>query len=192
MNNQETLRVASHISMMNSMYGVTMTDAAVMYQAQLLSDLDFQAVLEGFETFNRTNKTSRPATPGQIRDIVQPPVTAKDDANEAASRIISAMSKFGYTNSDNAQAFIGELGWRAVELMGGWSRLCQDSESDQNGTLRAQLRDLCASTHARASAGKMHEPPKLPSAKTGFIESTKIKELVKSTKSKWDDDEPPF
>ena len=46
------------------------------------------------------------------------------DAGEAWQRVVRAISAYGYYSPDQAREALGGDIWRAVEMMGGWSRLC--------------------------------------------------------------------
>lgn len=68
-------------------------------------------------------------------------------AVEISSKILQAISKFGYANETSAKNFIGEKGWRAVSRFGGWSYVCQEvGVSINQTTLLAQLREVLKSS----------------------------------------------
>lgn len=86
----------------------------------------------------------------------------KDEALEAANRILQAMSNFGWTNPEAAREFIGELGWRVVQREGGWLALCERTINDDLPILKAQWRELAAATMRREQSG-ITDAPALPS-----------------------------
>lgn len=88
------------------------------------------------------------------------PVTAEDNAREAVSRIWEAMRTCGWNRPKEAQAFIGELGWKVVERYGGWSAVT-DLEEDQRMGITAQMRDLAISLQKFSSHG-INTGPTLP------------------------------
>ena len=90
---------------------------------------------------------------------------ARSDATEAAARILTAISKFGYIDPDGARKYIGDLGWEVVGMQGGWISLCENVTVANETIYQAQMRELAQSIVNRRSAGVCH-PPKLPSANT--------------------------
>lgn len=96
---------------------------------------------------------------GDLAHRCAPVVTEQDNAVEAAGRILSAISKFGYARSADAHDWIGEVGWRVVEVNGGWTTLCQTVREKDVPTWKAQLREQCASAIRRHKAGVLELPP---------------------------------
>lgn len=83
---------------------------------------------------------------------------------EASSRVVAAVTKFGWNNGSRAKEYIGELGWLAVMRLGGWSHLCQNLGLSLNVTvIQAQVRDLCEATLKLGDADIHDHPPALPS-----------------------------
>lgn len=89
-------------------------------------------------------------------------VEAKDEAREASTRIVDAVSRFGHTNHDLAKKYIGELGWLVVQRQGGWVSLCDLLTYDNMPTLQAQWRELAVVLQGKALAGTLDQPPGLP------------------------------
>jgi len=91
-------------------------------------------------------------------------IAETDDAQarEAASRIVSAVAKYGYTNPDRAEKHVGQLGWKVVCLQGGWERVCRMLSDANSGMLQAQWRDLAKSQITRHRDGTFDQPPGLP------------------------------
>lgn len=143
-------------------YGQEIPDAVLGLYVEDLADLPFDAIVEAIRAVRRDPKTTRFPLPALIRDRIAPENTDEADAREAAARIISAISRYGYTNLDRARAYIGSVGWRVVELQGGWTRLCEGVTSNQIPSLQAQLRDLAMGTLRRARLGILDQPPQLP------------------------------
>lgn len=95
--------------------------------------------------------------------------TDEELANEASSRIAGAMTKYGSArfngNYDRQREYIGELGWRVVELLGGWQNLCNSiDDNDQLPTFKAQWRGLAMSQASAARRGQANSQvgPSLP------------------------------
>lgn len=72
-------------------------------------------------------------------------------AKETAAKILSAISKFGYSVSlndvklDDIKKYVGVIGWRVVELQGGWNTICESVTNVNKPTYQAQWRDLALS-----------------------------------------------
>lgn len=115
-------------------------------------------------------------SPADIAKVIQPQLDPDDEAREAASRIIGAISKYGQYNPGAAKEYIGELGWAVVNRFGGWMNICIMDIEESTTTMQAQFRDLAKSIYRRAELG-IYTAPKLPSNQ-GMIA---ISEIVKSS-----------
>jgi hypothetical protein len=100
--------------------------------------------------------------PADIIEKINPEVSDSSNANQAASLIRSAISKFGPMDTDRAKAYCGELAWSVVDKMGGWSYLCTTLTNDDMNTFYAQARELAKSQIELAKAGRLGTPPQLP------------------------------
>lgn len=100
--------------------------------------------------------------PADVRQKIAPKIDGSDEVQEAVNRVIAAVSKFGYTNSENAKAFIGSLGWQIVTGTGGWKNLCENLTNENLQIHRAQLRDYGVTVYKRAMRGEIGEAPTLP------------------------------
>jgi hypothetical protein len=125
------------------------------------------------------NRRTRDPFPSirEVQEIVAPTLATKDQATDAAARIIASVSKFGRTNPGQAEAYIGELGWAAVKLYGGWNMLCEQLTVHNTSIVMAQFRELASTVIKKAELGLLDTPPSLPSgpdvlkALTGKIKS---------------------
>ncbi len=127
----------------------------------VLSQFPQEAVLKaGRDYVHNLKNTKFPIPPHSIMAEFLPKEASPEHlAKEAAGRILQAVSKFGWPNPNEAQAFIGELGWRVVERFGGWSTVCANlGVSMSTDTFYAQARDLCRSTLELGAAG-IHDQP---------------------------------
>lgn len=165
MTEQEQASVAKMVSTVAKIYGHTLDNDVLAINVRILNKYPFAAVMGALQQVAedpRVNKSNLLPIAHHVRQRLEPKLDDRDEAMEAASRAIAALSKFGYTNPDRAKEFIGELGWEAIRLMGGWTRLCETTTPDQNEILRAQLRDLCVSVSKKSRAGLSDTPPQLP------------------------------
>lgn len=89
----------------------------------------------------------------KIMHSLRPPVTDRDQAIVLGSRIVDAISKFGWPNASRAEKYIGPVGWEVIRMRGGWARVCEESNQGNSGMLYAQMRDLAESVLRRSRAG---------------------------------------
>lgn len=82
-------------------------------------------------------------------------LTDDEKARLVVSRVVAAISKFGYTaimsekRTAELKQFIGDDGWHLVQSVGGWNSICE-TETDDLPTLTAQWRELAKSmTHQK-------------------------------------------
>lgn len=102
----------------------------------------------------------------------------RDDASIVASKIISAVASLGrYAEPHELRNAIGELGLEVIRHKGGWARICDTMEVDDERTWEAQLRNLAESCMHRVRRGLGHEPPSLPGKSQALIDSVVNKAL---------------
>lgn len=102
-----------------------------------------------------------------------------DNAQEAAHRILEAVTKMGRYRGDEAREFIGSLGWYVVQRSGGWPSLCTQVTPQNASILRSQWKELALSAIRRNRLGLLEkapsfEQPQLPAG-------DRVKNLVEST-----------
>ena len=85
-----------------------------------------------------------------------------DNAREAAERIVHAVSRYGWSNLTLAKEYIGELGWKCVEMQGGWQTVCSEVTHENQGFLKAQYREYCRTLIHRGRKGILELPPAIP------------------------------
>jgi hypothetical protein len=110
----------------------------------------------------------------QIREFVGKAVASDEDkARDIAERIYLGLGKIGllYANDDRKLArlkeHLGEAGMEVVRQMGGWNVLCEITDDDNVGMLKAQWREFAAVVLRKTRSGETG-PPKfdLPPGKT--------------------------
>lgn len=146
------------------MNGKEISSTALSLMLSAIQDLDAERVILALNDWARTSKQARHPLPAEIRALAAPATDPDAEAREAISRVVAAVSKFGWSNADNARAFTGELGWHIVERFGGWSYLCQNlGVSIDLTTFQAQGRDLAKATISRGPQG-LENAPSLPAS----------------------------
>lgn len=93
--------------------------------------------------------------------VIRPEALIDAEAREAASRVICAVSKFGYSQPEAAKEWMGSLGWFIVDRAGGWNNLCEFLDHDNQGMHEAQFRELAKAQILRSRAG-ITSTPSLP------------------------------
>lgn len=128
-----------------------------------LADLDFNEVMEAIDSYRREPENRTFPLPAKLRIIINPVQSKESLANESASRIRAAISKFGYWQPTEAKNYIGELGWQIVERNGGWQYLCENHGVELDPLIfHAQARDLAKSMLESQAVGNFDKPIGLP------------------------------
>jgi hypothetical protein len=160
---QETARLAQSFALYAAYYRVKLDDEVLKMYAEDLSDLELMEVQEAMRLYRKNPKNRHMPLPAQIREMLEPQLDDDALARDAASRIVAAVSKFGWCNSSDAKAYIGELGWRVVDRHGGWLYVCENlGRSLDVGMFQAQARELAKTQIQFSRAGNLDTPPALP------------------------------
>jgi len=89
-----------------------------------------------------------------LRQYVLPEQSDDQLAVDVASRVFQAVSDIGYSNQTAARAFIGDLGWLAVNKYGGWIYICENLGKEiQITSFQAQIREISKSIIYKAKMG---------------------------------------
>lgn len=142
-------RIIGVLAMLAEASGEAVSKERLKFTAERLMTLDagdvMQALARMLESSRRFPTVAEVKAEMGIADA-----TPRDEANQLADRIITAMSKFGEIppgNVTTARALehaLGESAWTCVERLGGWTMLL-DRASDNVGMLRAHIRDAAES-----------------------------------------------
>lgn len=110
------------------------------------------------------NRRTRDPFPSirEIQETIEPALEAKDIATDSAARLLGAVSKFGRGRPQEAEVYVGEVGWRALRCWGTWSQLCEQLTTYNGTTMMAQFRDLCSTVVKKAQLGLPDGPVALP------------------------------
>lgn len=142
MNFEERKHVQKLMVVLAEVYNRQISQAAIGVMADALMDLDGAAVVTALKKYISDPNSKGFPMPGQIRSMVSPEMSSDQLAVEAASKIVEAMAKFGWTNADNARTFMGEIAWDVVTREGGWTALCERTNNDDLPFLKSQWREL--------------------------------------------------
>lgn len=128
-----------------------------------VQDLPFERVRDILENWMSSKYAKEFPLPFHVREMISPRIDDDTAARAAASRVIAAVSKFGWNQPALARAWIGELGWVAVQRIGGWEYLCENQGVGLSvTTLQAQIRDLLAAESKLGRLGYGDMPIALP------------------------------
>jgi hypothetical protein len=151
MNNSEFGKLILEYAKLSAYYAQDLSDSVLKMYCDDLVDLDFSTVSTAMSSWRLNPKNNRMPLPAQIRQMVCPEIDQDSVAREIASRVIAAVSKFGYTDPNGAKEYIGETGWEIVRRFGGWQYICENLGVTLDLTmLTAQVRDL-AKVHSTYS-----------------------------------------
>lgn len=128
---------------------------------QLTSDEACKAIAQWAAT-----QTRWPA-PADLIQLIKPKATQRDEASALAQGLIALIGRRGYTwehtykydgysSVDEAvQAELGDTAIAVVRRCGGWAAFCRQYGGEEgDGTLRAQLRDLCSAIAVTPTASR--------------------------------------
>ena len=171
--------------MMTAYYQITLDDYILDMYASDLKDFSSADISNAFSTLRKDPKVSRFPMPAKIISVLSPKTTDLDNSNEVAQRIFGAVKKFGWSNREDAKTYIGDLGWKVVDMTGGWGQLCETLNDRMIPTLTAQYRDLAKGLMTKARAGQLDRPPEIP--KEISIYGNKNLKLMKSIDGELDE-----
>lgn len=172
MTQEQKAELAMIYGMQAELNGRTLSQSAMIMLVNSLEDLDFFAVKKVLSDWMRFE--NRFPMPADIRAKIMPELSTKDNAIDAVNAAIACVSKFGYTNAEAAKNKMGDLAWEAVQRFGGWKQLCETLSFDNEGIIRAQLRELTEVVFKKSQRGELNQSPKLP-------ENNLIKNLVNNS-----------
>lgn len=145
----------------------------IMMYARDSHNIPVSELWVAWDKYRLNPHNSRMPMPGQLKAILNPTLTPDDEANEVAARILTSIPKHGWSNSLKAREYIGEFGWKVVEMQGGWHYLCETHKASQDGIFQAQCRNFAKTVSIKAKLGTLDTPPALPDKTTIRIEPGK-------------------
>ncbi len=163
-------------------YGRDLSDHVLKMYCEDLADLNQDQVILAYNQWRKSPRNRQMPLPAEIRGLIRPEISADDEAKEAAARIFAAVPKFGWCNQQQAREYIGELGWRVVDMQGGWVYLCETLKPSMVPTLQAQCRELAKTVQIKNINGLDNIAPGLPGKFGEMVgvlgESRDLKKLI--------------
>lgn len=143
-------------------------DQVQLYGKYLYEKLTVQELDQAIRLyFDNPQNEFFPQPISKLVALIKNPIQDQDMANEVASKLCSALSKYGPDSWERARDYIGELGWLVASKLGGWSYLCQTLTNSEMQIFRAQARDLAKTQIALARANRLHTPIEIPNQANG-------------------------
>ena len=191
MNEEKRKAIAAVLMKLSVYFDVVLPESRLKLFVDQLQDVDPMKLLIAGERFTSNPKNRFFPFPSQLRELLGSGFMSDEaKAEDAASRITGAITRYGYTWINLANQYepggwtacskkvLGELGVLIVHRLGGWSQLCQ-SDSPV-GVAHAQFKRVGLSILESTRAGiRPEDPPPLP-APTGRTVGRKFEGLMKS------------
>jgi hypothetical protein len=139
--------VAKQLVQLSGIYGKQLDAGMVRAMVLAISDLKFEAVNNAIQKW--LQEEIRFPMPADIRARVlgptPKPADERDEGTVIAGKIWEAISRFGSYRGEQAKEFVGDRGWGAVQMLGGWRTTCESTTLDGRANFFAQVRDLLTS-----------------------------------------------
>lgn len=157
------------ITKMAFLYGKEMPRESISMFISTLVDY-FPATVEKYlsalRSYTEDSKNKFFPNPVQLREYLTGNLTPESQADETASRIRNAITKFGWTSPDRAREYLGELAWSVIERQGGWKYICENHGLLLDpGVYHAQTKNSVKAALESSAKGLFDQPVGLPSPK---------------------------
>lgn len=167
---EERKKAAKAMAAFAKMYGRDLDQDTLSLILDKLADLSFDDFMMAIVVYSDDPRNKTFPVPAQLKAIVLQRKDPRTEAIEASARIVSAVSSCGWTNPNSAKQYIGELGWRCVQMIGGWQYVCENLGVNINvSTFQAQMRDLAEASFTRSANGFGDQPPELPESTKEYV-----------------------
>lgn len=163
MNKDERSKIIKSLIGLSELFNRQLSKESLGMMANMLDDLEFEKVINAIHQYSMDGKNKTFPLPGQIRDLINPSINDDQLAVDVSTRLVHAMSKFGWTNESAAKEFMGPIAWMIVEREGGWRSICERISDDDLGTFKAQTREMAKVFIIRHRNGSLGISPSFPS-----------------------------
>lgn len=159
MSPQERDILAKKITNLAFFYGKTdLTKASIVQMIDgfdYFFDKDFNAYCAAIESYSKDKSNRFFPSLSQLRPYLEDyEADPKQEAHEIAQRCFDSITNFGYTKPKEARAFIGPVGWEAINRRGGYTYFCQETLKKDIPILISQMRDAIISDVIRFRQNK--------------------------------------
>lgn len=166
-------KIAQQVLGLAEYYDKTLSENQLSMFVEDLSELDFDQLQFAIRKYRQDPLNVFFPLPAKLIAIITPVLNEKDEAQEVANLIITAVSKYGYTNPEQARKFMGDLAWETVIKMSGWKHICETLTIENEGMIRAQIRGMAEVVSKKAKRGELDQTPQLP-------QSSEVRKLIGS------------
>jgi hypothetical protein len=143
MTKQDRIRVGEMWLTIAQVFNKEIQPSALKMMLDSIDDLAFEKVEKALSSWVGKTKQMRHPFPAEIRAMCEECLDPDTKGKLISSRVIEAISRFGYCNADDARKYIGETGWIVVKRFGGWQYVCENvGVTMQLSTFTAQARDI--------------------------------------------------
>ncbi len=105
-------------------------------------------IVAAYKRFTEESKIHKFPPPAEIMSIIRPKVDAHDIGVLTAAKVLKAIVEFGWNNPADAKKYIGDHGWAAIRVFGGWEHICRFlGDTIDITTFQAQCREIIKSDH---------------------------------------------
>jgi len=124
--------------------GQTIKDEQISMYAEDLEEYPLEEISNAIKKIRKQRVWNRFPLPAEILHYAPSyKGSPEEQADIIAGRIIDAVSKFGYVNSEKAREWLGEIGWTVFQGYGlSWDAFCRTLLNSEIGNTRARLRGL--------------------------------------------------
>lgn len=145
MNAEEKREIRRQIGIASTYYRANINSDTIELYMKILEKYSFKQIMFAITTYAQNPKSRFMFLAADLIEIIDPQPTDDSLSREIAAKISSAVTKFGWCNSEEAKNYIGEIGWRVIEKRGGWAHICQNLRTDEIASFDAQNRELAKS-----------------------------------------------
>lgn len=153
--------IAKIIIALGEYYSRVLSENQIAMYVEDLIDLEPQQLIESIKKYRLDPKNEFFPLPVKLKAMIGQAQSPDDLSRDTASKIIAAVSKYGWNNPERARDYIGDLGWEIVKRQGGWMNLCESLTYDNQGIYQAQWRELATSIQ-RSGMSHQSGGPALP------------------------------
>ena len=107
----------------------------------------------------------------------------EEAAEDLMARIRSAVVSCGYTLPERAHAMVGPVGWKVIEMNGGWQVFCSQPTFDQLESLLVHVRNQSRQIFRQVRDGELVLPPAPSKASLPQAESVALPEAPRLTEA---------
>jgi hypothetical protein len=125
-------------------------DATVLkVWSAMLEGYDYRNIADAFRQIYSINDRY-PTIAEVLRILEGSDLSVKEAGQDTASKIETAIGKFGGYNSQDAEKWLGSVAWATVQQCGGWARIC-DTTNDQLLSAKKMWREVGETIFKRSS-----------------------------------------